>query len=228
MTTNIPAILPRLVYLHIGFSGSACAEQISDIKKAASFTLDLCESWVELFLKIAAHPRPSGILIHLNTLRDSPSSVAEISGMIATILTLVQVKCKIGIVIDSLLDYQFVEDLRKSNILNIVPGVEMFGQAESTKATKLLLAGQPYDMLKVVRADQKKLHVAIPIVLTPRQREISDLIKNRGISNKHIARQLSISESTVKLHIGAILKKYNLRNRTQLAVTLANTKAQID
>lgn len=56
------------------------------------------------------------------------------------------------------------------------------------------------------------------IYLTPRQNQIFRLVVDRGASNKSIARTLSISESTVKLHLSAIFKKYGVRNRTQLAV----------
>lgn len=56
------------------------------------------------------------------------------------------------------------------------------------------------------------------IVLTPRQHQVLKLIQERGCSNKLIARMLGISESTVKLHIGIILKKYGVKNRTQLAL----------
>lgn len=56
------------------------------------------------------------------------------------------------------------------------------------------------------------------INLTPRQRQIFNLVASRGASNKVIAKMLNISESTVKLHMGALLKKYKVRNRTQLAV----------
>lgn len=56
------------------------------------------------------------------------------------------------------------------------------------------------------------------IDLTPRQRQIFNIVASRGVSNKIIAKMLNISESTVKLHMGALLKKYKVRNRTQLAV----------
>jgi DNA-binding NarL/FixJ family response regulator len=61
-----------------------------------------------------------------------------------------------------------------------------------------------------------------PHKLTPRQKQVFDLIVNRGASNKSIARILQISESTVKLHMTAILKKNSVRNRTQLAVFSKN------
>jgi len=56
------------------------------------------------------------------------------------------------------------------------------------------------------------------ITLTPRQGEILKLIQERGASNKTIAKILNITESTVKLHVGKLLEKFNVKNRTQLAM----------
>ncbi|WP_413205181.1 LuxR C-terminal-related transcriptional regulator [Rhodospirillum sp. A1_3_36] len=49
--------------------------------------------------------------------------------------------------------------------------------------------------------------------LTPRQRDVLSLL-GQGKSNKEIARQLTLSEGTVKLHVTAILKALNVTNRT--------------
>lgn len=54
--------------------------------------------------------------------------------------------------------------------------------------------------------------------LTPRQLQILTIVVSRGASNKVIAKMLNLSESTIKLHMSAIFKKYGVRNRTQLAV----------
>lgn len=43
----------------------------------------------------------------------------------------------------------------------------------------------------------------------------------RGVSNKEIARALGIELVTVKMHVGNILRKLGVRNRTQAAVSLA-------
>lgn len=56
------------------------------------------------------------------------------------------------------------------------------------------------------------------IQLTAREQQIFSLLTERGITNKNISRSLGISESTVKLHLTHIFKKYGVRNRTQLAV----------
>lgn len=53
--------------------------------------------------------------------------------------------------------------------------------------------------------------------LSPREREILGLIA-RGGSNKLIARELDIAETTVKIHVQHILRKLGLSSRVQAAV----------
>ena len=53
--------------------------------------------------------------------------------------------------------------------------------------------------------------------LSPREREIVGCL-TRGASNKEIARELAIAESTVKIHVQHILRKLELASRVQVAV----------
>ncbi len=53
--------------------------------------------------------------------------------------------------------------------------------------------------------------------LSPREKSILKLVMG-GESNKQIARRLDITESTVKVHIKTILRKIDVRNRTQAAI----------
>lgn len=54
-------------------------------------------------------------------------------------------------------------------------------------------------------------------VLSPRQREILRQITH-GASNKQIARELAIAETTVKIHVQQILRKLAVSTRVQAAV----------
>lgn len=57
--------------------------------------------------------------------------------------------------------------------------------------------------------------------LTSREHEILKLIA-KGLSNKLIARELDISDGTVKVHVKHILKKLALKSRVEAAVWMIN------
>ena len=73
--------------------------------------------------------------------------------------------------------------------------------------------------------------------LTTKQEEVFSLLR-RGYANKTIARQLGMSEATVKVHARRIMHKFGVANRTQLVVAamsqstlrvvVANSKESFD
>ena len=59
--------------------------------------------------------------------------------------------------------------------------------------------------------------------LTSREQEILKYVA-KGLSNKLIARELNISDGTVKVHVKHLLKKLGLRSRVEAAVWMVNLK----
>ncbi|WHZ27728.1 MAG: hypothetical protein OJF51_002525 [Nitrospira sp.] len=66
-------------------------------------------------------------------------------------------------------------------------------------------------------ADSGTQRAVLPDALTEREREIIRLIR-QGFSNKEIASQLSISDSTVRHHLTNIFGKVGVRNRQKLLI----------
>jgi DNA-binding NarL/FixJ family response regulator len=62
-------------------------------------------------------------------------------------------------------------------------------------------------------------------VLTPREAEIANFI-SRGLRNKEIARELHLSEGTVKMHLHHIYEKLRLGGRMHLALSTAGACAR--
>jgi DNA-binding NarL/FixJ family response regulator len=61
-------------------------------------------------------------------------------------------------------------------------------------------------------------HSTPAVKLTPREQAVLDLVE-QGFANKIIAFRLGMSQSTVKAHVHNIIAKFNVRNRTEAAVT---------
>lgn len=66
------------------------------------------------------------------------------------------------------------------------------------------------------RPAQPPTAVQDPDALTDREREVLELLVNGITSNRKLARQLGVSENTVKFHVRNILDKLHLHNRAQV------------
>lgn len=73
-------------------------------------------------------------------------------------------------------------------------------------------------------ADQARRTLAS---LTPRQREVLSLLVG-GLSNKEIARQLRLGEGTIKIHLAALFRSLQVRNRQEAAVAGARLLTEPD
>ena len=105
----------------------------------------------------------------------------------------------------------------------------------------LLKDAEPREVLRAVRAAHEGEALLAPAVaarlvaaiaepaagtpaprLTRREQEVLELIAG-GLSNKLIARRLGIAEKTVKTHVGHVLAKLGVSDRTQAALYAVRT-----
>lgn len=98
----------------------------------------------------------------------------------------------------------------RSAILLLVNGIAVFPLALSDylRRTPQSVAGPPAEPASPFEAGRLS-------TLTKRQQDVLQLLA-LGFSNKAIAQRLAISESTVKVHIRAIMAQNGATNRTQL------------
>ena len=106
---------------------------------------------------------------------------------------------------------------------------KLFPAVRAGAAAYLLKDVQPQELVEAIRtvhAGGALLHprVASRLLeelatdpLTPREREVLALL-GRGMANKVIARELSLSDKTVKAHVSSILAKLGVTDRTQAAL----------
>lgn len=88
------------------------------------------------------------------------------------------------------------------------------------------VAGKPFlpgvaDRANDIDGDEVRLGCFVS-PLTQREDQISQLVA-RGLSNKEIGRELTVTAGTVKIHLHRIYKKLAIRNRTALAVRSAKS-----
>lgn len=181
-----------------------------------------CTNWAELADLFKLRPN----FVCVNSQQTKNQSLIEITNMIETFTRLLEFDHKVTVTLGVNLatPYQLVKDAQKLKIDGIIPASRDFGIEETMKGCNAQWNNIPYwpkNILEQLSGYKKKKVTNLnrdDIKLTPRQEQILYLIQERGSSNKVIAKTLGITESTVKLHVGIVLKKYGVRNRTQLAV----------
>ncbi len=76
---------------------------------------------------------------------------------------------------------------------------------------------------RAARALLRDRRAATAVELSPREREVLEAV-GRGLPNKLVARELGISEKTVKAHLTRIFSVLGVTDRTQAALWLQRTR----
>ena len=153
------------------------------------------------------------------------------SGGLNTLLEIRNIAPAVPVVIIS------AETNRKIILQTITYGAVGFVAKSSSKqeighAIKQILDGNVYLPADIIRADtetvqpknrQHEAQISSEMLYTLTRKQLLVLkAMAMGSSNKQIAYDLNISETTVKSHVSAILKKLGVHNRTQAVVGLSN------
>ena len=123
-------------------------------------------------------------------------------------------------------------------LTNYAEDEQVFGAMKAGATGYLLKDVEPPNLIQAIRSAHQGEPALSPLIakkligeftqpkskqpiseteLTPKEREVLRLVA-KGKSNKEIANSLVISEKTVKTHIGNILSKLYLSNRTEAAL----------
>lgn len=110
---------------------------------------------------------------------------------------------------------QIAEDALEAGAAGFVP--KSVPAKSLVNAVKFMAMGEQYAPIDFMTAVEEVPTNALAEKLTPRELQV---IKGpaEGTSNKEIARDLDITEPTIKLHVKTLYRKVGAANRTQVAL----------
>lgn len=164
------------------------------------------------------------VATHIEMIEKSGSTVTEFVNMINSLVKFMpnNDQLKVSVVITKNTNIKIVKELQRTSVTGILLDINEFTIDDISDALSHMVAGKSYwpkHILSQLPGNRTTPTIANTIRLTARQEQIATLICQRGLSNKKVANMLTITESTVKAHVSAILKAYGVRNRTQLVLS---------
>jgi len=214
------------VYFRKDWRTYVTPEMTKNVKNKLPFETRFTADWDELGIHMSSNV--GMISCHISMIKDAGVSPQEFVSMIETMIKMTwsDKKIPIGVGINKDTNLALIKELQKSGVCGIIPSASDFNHEETVEALTEIFNHRPYwpkHILNQLPGAVKKIKINIQgIKLTNRQEEVLDLVCKRGLSNKSVAKMLNISESTVKIHVSAIMRAYGVRNRTQLALSASS------
>lgn len=199
-----------------------------NLKKTSGIEVTVAPTWASLITLMQDDDRNNLLVVfRLDFLERENMMLGEVLTMLSSLTKFVSDKIiNIAVVVPSACDVELIAQLKRNEVLGIIPGMRFFDAADTIQAYERLRRGQSHWPAVAIAVPMKRyVRKKKGVDLTKRQSEIFVLIAKRGLSNAKIADILKISEYTVKIHVSAILRRYGVKNRTQLA--LANATGPI-
>lgn len=226
------------VVIHLGRQKKENTFVFEEISNKLNFHPCRLANLCELLSYLASSPRPPTVVSLQDSIMedlsiDENNEEINFNAIISAINLIIKSRfeinsTKIAVLVEDPVTREKIKSWKSAGVNGLLPMAPDFSFHITLKAYQdLLEVGEswPTEVIEKThhrRNETKKSNITNGIDLTDRQSQVRDLLCERGLSNKAIARQLNISESTVKIHVGSILKRYGVRNRTQLALAVNN------
>jgi DNA-binding NarL/FixJ family response regulator len=233
--TELDDIIAQVLYMDLSESSSSMDDTMLAIADHAPDTkIKFIDNWGDLIDQLNHH-RISLLIINQQVFKEFKFSILDTVEMINTMSKFRKNSYSTPIAVlieDTKCGPDFIKELKSCNISGIIPNPTKFPNLSSTAISELLDGSHhwPKEFLKEIsnkKKKQKENSSNPEDQLTSRQHQIYELISQRGLSNKQIANALKISESTVKIHVSAVMRSFCVRNRTQLALSAMSINAKI-
>jgi DNA-binding NarL/FixJ family response regulator len=193
-----------------------------------------------MYLRLTQSEFPDIAIKKVATLNDARTFISSHAAQIRAVILSCQLDREAVLDLQSLVDempslrpvlaYQTLDELRSA--LTAIEGRAFFERLSflplrvrmdcTVTTLRLILSGERYvtgEVLDIFMASTAPENVDLSgfSTLTAREKEVLEQLA-KGASNKIIAHDLDLAESTVKLHIHHIISKLNVSNRTEAAV----------
>jgi two-component system, NarL family, nitrate/nitrite response regulator NarL len=240
-TCLLTAVEPKRSGVFVVCSGRLIGEAFQCLIKSS--TLDIVgrsSTLANVLTDVDAGPRPDLIIIIFESDQEAEGAYSVLSavrarhpGINIMILTrslklsVLRVAVRTGI--DAVLTTEISATVLQHAVELVLLGqrllpAEMAQLLEGPQAAPMLTPGSVgADPAPGVPSSMQKR----PTALSQREREILQWLVS-GCSNKLIARELNITEATVKVHVKALLRKTQMTNRTQAAIWALNNGLHLD
>jgi DNA-binding NarL/FixJ family response regulator len=120
------------------------------------------------------------------------------------------------VILSGHVEHDLMQTLVSAGIHGVLP--KTMPSAALVSAVNLILSGETYVPWQLQHPPAlPEVTFAGGISLSRREQEVLNCVK-QGMTNKEIARSLDLQEVTIKLHIGSLCRKFDVTNRTQLAI----------
>jgi len=165
-------------------------------------------------IELARSLRPSVVLMDLTMpevdgLAATRTICAELPEVKVAVLTASDDDAKLFEAIKAGAQGYLLKDLEAASFFALLEGLERGEPALSPALARKVLA-------ELARPASTHKEVEDPDALTEREREVLELMVSGVTSNRKLAKQLGVSENTVKFHVRNILDKLHVHNRAQV------------